>query len=328
MERRAYYNALRMNQYRDPSILVEDWQVCDYRKLSQQMLFSMMSEWDLYLDRTTFLSFAKESETPEELTDHLIGEAQLDETTIDRIYLILFELWRRFLPEKRCLSIFCDEIDYQIFTYNAQQIENSEPLENSIANLKQVLEDNEDLGEEPAELFSTIADNCANDLETFLYDFIAERIDLKNFSYAEELIEDFEEVVQDSKWFAILKARLLAEKDPSEAQDLIVSLVKKTASEKDLEFNFEMLFFLVHEGDQNLFLKAAKNTFSLLESEQDFQDLLQVCADYYQFLDKEDQEREILQILDDRKHISLQNSMDSSDPDLKKLRKILRVPND
>lgn len=325
MERRAYYNALRVNQYKDPSLAVEDWQICDYRKLSLATLFIMLSDFDLYLDRNSFLSFAEECETPEELTNTVIGDSAVNEETMDRIYLLVFELWRRLLPEKRCLSIFCDEIDHQIFAYNSHELDNPEPLENMIANLKQVLEDNADLGEEPAELFATIEENCANDIEGFLYDFIAEKIDHANHTYASELIDDFSDVAQDPKWFDLLKARLVAENDPAEAQEILSSLVKKTASEKDIDFNFEVLFFLVQEGDQNLFLKVIKNTFPILETEQDFQDLLYLCADFFQYLDKDNQEKEIHSILAERSQTLPENAFDLADPGIKNLKKILRV---
>ena len=83
MERRAYYNALRVNLHKDPSLVVQDWQICDYRKLSSATLFVMLAEFDLYLDRNSFLTFTEDYETPEELTDNLIADLNIDEESID-----------------------------------------------------------------------------------------------------------------------------------------------------------------------------------------------------------------------------------------------------
>ena len=92
-DRHALYNSLRLHWLLDPSIKVENWQVQDYRALALEALFEQLHHCNIKMDRSTFIAYAENFGTPEELADHLAADLQADTYLQDRIYLLIFELW-------------------------------------------------------------------------------------------------------------------------------------------------------------------------------------------------------------------------------------------
>lgn len=323
LERRALYNSLRMNWLLDPDMAVEPWQVDDYRNMPLENIFSRLKLQDIELDRTSFIALSEEYDSPEQLTEHLLTDPDSDERTQDQVYLLVFELWRRLLPEKPTLTIFCDELDHQVQLYDAGHSQNAEAIQDAIANLKMVLDENVDQGGDPMDVFEKVCSGCANDIESFLYDFIAEQIDEKNTSYAAELLDAFEDYVSDLKWFEFLRVRQLSTTDPEGANELLRKVIKESSAEPDLEFNLELLAFLVQGGDEKVFIGLVRQTIPLLQSEEDFQDLLTICADFYHLLDHELVEQKIQDILKKRSRIPFEKTIDLKDPDFMELFKAM-----
>lgn len=317
---RALYNLLRLNWLRDSSQQVEPWQVEDYRLLPLEILFQRLTLQGIHLDKRLFLQFAEETDTPEEMTEQLLQHSEVDETTHDQVYLVVFELWRRLIPEKPSLSIFCDELDHQITLYDTGEIANPETIEDTLSNFQVILEEHADDGGDPVELFETISHACANDLESFLYDFIAEQIDGNNISYASELLDAFSDCVSEVDWFDFLKAQVLSRSDPAAAQTILQQLIDDASS---LEFNLEILSFLVLTGDYKDFVRLVKKTVPLLVSEEDFQDLLTLCIDFYHQLDEDETEKAIQTILKMRSGRDLQKTFVQTDTDVSKLFKAM-----
>lgn len=323
IERRAFYNLLRMNWVLDPQLEVEQWQVEDYRKVNFEDLFSRLKSFTINLDKNRFIAMAEPYDTPEEFSDSLLPEAGNDASQQDQIYLLIFELWRRLKAEKPCLSVFCDELDQQIFLYDSDDLEDLEPLQDAVANLQNILEENVDQGHEPIEAWEYISAGCANDIESFLYDFIAEQIDSENYSYAQELLDAFTLYIKDPKWFDFLKARLVAIHDRVTAAEAIRRLAQEAFSEPDLEFNFEMLSFLIDEGEKEIFINLVKQSLLLLDREEDFQELLSICAEYCHQMEEEGQELAIQRLLEERGSRLGDEILHVEDPALNALIKIL-----
>jgi hypothetical protein len=112
----ALYNLIRMNWLEDPTLPVEPWQVEDYRLLPDEEIYSRLEKLGISIDQARFIEYALHFTSPEEMTETLWVDEELD--NFDQAYLLIFELWRRFLPEKQSLSIFCDELDYLIDRYD------------------------------------------------------------------------------------------------------------------------------------------------------------------------------------------------------------------
>ena len=314
MEPKTLYNLLRMNWLRDPTVTAEPWQVADYRHMPLETLFDQLGRLDIPLDRISFLALAEELDSPEDLTEHLIADKQVDTEAYDQIYLLLFELWRRFIPEKLCLSVFCDELDYQIELYDSGELTNFEMLEDVLSNLVIILNDNSEDDIDPKIIFQSISARCANDLETFFYDFITDQIENKNLPYATELLEDFGPYVSDSKWIELLKARVLTFTDIPKANYLIRQLMRRVADKPDPEFNMEVLSVFLQGCEKDLFLSLVNQTLPLIKTEEEFQDLLAISADYFHFLDEDQQEKALQKILKERSKIPLEQPLQHKHP--------------
>lgn len=312
-----------MNWLLDPNMDVEPWQVEDYRNMPLEAIFERLRLQEIELDRISFLALSDEYENPEDLAEHLLLSPDSDQRSQDQIYLLVFELWRRLLPEKPTLTIFCDELDYQIQQYDRGQLKNLEAIQDVLANLKVVLDENVDQGGDPPAVFDMVCSGCANDIESFIYDFIDEQIDEKNISYASELLDAFEEYINDIKWFDFLRLRQLSLTDPEGAILLLRKIILENSNHPDLVFNLEILSYLVQGGDEKIFMNLLKQTIPLLKSEEDFQDLLTICADFYHFLDLDQIEKKIQAILNNRSKIHSEKQIDPNDPDFTELFKAM-----
>jgi len=322
VERRVLYNTLRMHYQDDPDLDVEPWQITDYRREPTKLLIEQLSSFDIYLDTSSFIAYADSCDSPEELTDELLADTALDPEVEDYVYLLIFELWRRLLPEKQTMSLFCDELDYQISQFDQGKLESLEPLEDALANLQYLLNEEVDNGADPRELFEMIKELCANDIEDFLYNFIDLQIENDNLIYASEVLEGFHDYIDDPKWFALLKARLLVTSEPEEASELVGNLLKLTADDENIDFQIEFLTLLVQEGGKETFCQVLNRVIVLLHTEGEFQDLLSLCEDYFHCLDEEEKEHQIQKILSERGGLDPEDSIDQGDAHIAKLQNI------
>src|SRR5262249_5498720 len=127
---KALFNLLRINWLENRQGDVKPWQVEDLRDVDIQELFKRLKKLGLILDETTFYLYAENCNSPEEMNDHVWIEEE-DIEGRDQTYLLIFELWRRLLPDQLCLSIFCDELDQLIELYDKGELENEEPMQNA-----------------------------------------------------------------------------------------------------------------------------------------------------------------------------------------------------
>ena len=309
---KALYNLLRLNVREDPLIPHEPWAVEDLRSLSIEALFARLGKKGLVLDRPRFVGFAENSDTPEELTELLLADSA-DASTHDPVYLLLFELWRRLMPEKPSLSIFFDEFDHRIDLYDRDLLENDELIQDTLANLQEILEENVDAGVQPQEIFPSLEEESVHDIESFLYDYISDLLDSKNELYASELIEGFAPYMAEPSWFDLLRARLLSVSEVAEANQLVAQILKKSP---DLPLLFAILQFLSKAGDRELFVLAAKQALPLLETEEDFSEMLSLVSHYYQLLDLDALDQAVQRLMQRRKG-SARGPLNPEDPDLK-----------
>ena len=167
IERRALYHLLRMNWLNEPTLPVETWQVEDYRSYSLPQLFESLKKNKIHLDRTGFIAYADECESPEELSDHLIADHPYTPNQEDEIYLIIFDIWRRLMREKPSLSIVCNELDHQIYLYDHLILDNPNSLQDALLHFSELLHANADQGIPPEQALKLVSNHCANDIETF-----------------------------------------------------------------------------------------------------------------------------------------------------------------
>jgi hypothetical protein len=320
LQTKALYNLIRLNASETPSAAVEPWALEDLRSTSLESLFQTLGKAGIFLDKQSFISFAEESDTPEDLTEILLEESTSPQQ-YDQVYLSVFELWRRFLPEKQSLSIFCDELDFRIFLYDQDQLESDESIQDILANLKEVLDENIDEGAIPVESFDILTEYCAHDVEGFLYDYISDLLDSGNAIYASELIEGFCAYVSEPIWFDFLRARMLSFTDPAKANAEIARILDQNPTE-DTPFLFEVLRFLAVSGDHRLFIAVIQKILIHLQSEEEFEEVMEIAADYYRRLDKDEVETAIERLMKKRKNSHVQFSV--NDPDLRSFAESLK----
>ena len=259
IQTKAIYNLLRLNAQETSGADVEPWALENLRDISLDALFQRLSVWGISLDKNSFISFAAECDTPEDLAE-LLQEESVSPKQHDQVYLLIFELWRRFLPEKQSLSIFCD------------------------------------------------------DLEGFIYDYITELLDGGDVSYAQELAEGFFPFLPKSLWTQFLRARILSFSDPSKANAEVARILDKHP-DNETPFLFETLRFLSVSGEHRLFIAVIQKIIAQLQTEEEFEELLEIAADYYRRLDQDDVEMAIERLMKKR---SLKTfTFDPRDPDLK-----------
>ncbi len=315
-ERRSLYNSLRLSWLLNPDMPVEPWQVEDYRAIPLQALFDRLELQGIHLTRPLFIALSDPLESPEDLLENLVKDLEVDNKGKDQIYLLVFELWRRLVPEKLTLTIFCDELDYQIYSYDFGTLNNYEALQDTLEHLREILEENIELGVASEEAFELICSKCANNIEGFLYDFISERLDENNTLYARELFENFEGYIKNSNWFLFLKIRLLYSSDPDAANELLAKLLKNMNKQADVELDLDVLNFLGQKEDTAAFIAFLKQTLLHIEYEEDFKELLIICSDFCQQVQQEQTAKKIDSILKKRSSIDVQKTIHPTDPDL------------
>jgi hypothetical protein len=324
LERKALYNLLRMNWLADPSLEVEEWEVDDYRTWDPEDLIAVVAEFDGPSSRSAFLEEASPFDDPEQMTASLGSKQETEKE--DRLYLALFELWRRWLPERPSLSIFCDDLDRQIQQYDAGEAAAVEQLADTVASLQDLLDESADDGHDPEEVFGQVAARCANDLAGFLYDYISDQIDGGSHSYASELIEGYLPYLKNDPWFAFLRAKLTAVSDIDQANRMLKEILDSKTS--TLELNLEMLQFLSQSGDRDLFIEVAHKSLPLLEREEDLLELLESVAQYYRCLDCDALETRINSLIEERSEFAPEQKLRSRNSVLKQVRALLAAPHE
>jgi hypothetical protein len=312
---RALFNLLGMNWAEDEEIQVEPWQVENYRSLALETLFEKLGELKISFNKQRFIEYAGSCDAPEELADALWIEGD-DPSEHDKIYLIVFELWRRLLPEKQSLSIFCDELDHLIDLYDRGELASDEPLQTALTELARILDESVDRGQPPKEVFKALSEHCAHDLESFIYDLAATQIDQGNNILASELTDNFFAYIEDERWFEFLLARLTFEADEEEAHFMIDRLMEQLQEEPDFELLLEIARFTATKGVKGHFYRAALEARPCLQVEEDFQELLALSCEFLRFFDQDAMHAECTDILKRRASTPPEKELRPSDRDL------------
>jgi hypothetical protein len=282
---------LRLSAKEDPSIEAEPWALEDLREVPTDALWKKLGRLKISLGPEELVKFAEECDGPEMLTDLLLDETKSDQ--YDQLYLVLFELWRRHFPERASLSIFCDELDFQIDRYDNEALQSDEPIQDGLANLLEILEGHVDEGMSAQEAFKSVSTYFANDLSTFLYDYIADLLDQENALYAAELLEEFTPYMPNSIRFECLSARLVSETDVVRANQMIRELLDKELEPDQL---FDLLQLLAAIGDHDLFQTAIKKLLPFVQEEEDIEEMMDLAVEYYRRLDLDRLEQAVLRI--------------------------------
>lgn len=265
---RALYNFLQIQQQEDPSKTAEPWQLIDYRAVSEKELLLYLPS---SISKETFLLYADSCDTPEDLLECLWVEEEKIAGQ-EKAYLAIFELWRRWLPNKQSLSIFCDELDHLIAKFDSGE-EIEEEARVLLDDLEDILHNNMQEKMSPQQVFSLISEYTAHDIAAFLFDYILNLIENHDEIFATSLIEAFEDYVPQKKWFTLLKAYLLSASQVEVWSHLIHRLLEEEEESPSTAFLTELFYFLQGVEDKPLLTKCEELLFPLI-SEEEKDDLL------------------------------------------------------
>ncbi len=322
---RALFNSLRMNCLKDPTFEVEPWQIEDLTTVSTEALFQRLRDLGIVLEEKSFLLYAENCDSPEELIECLWIDEE-EGANRDKGYLIVFELWKRLFPDRASLSIFCDQLDALIALYDLGELEDEAPLEDALLVLEDSLDDTADTEGNAKEVFDLVRSYCAHDLEQFLFNYITDQIDEGDVVYASELVEEFYAYVSDPLSFDCLRARCCIFTDIQEANQIFERILSQLEEEPDVDLLLSIADSLIHRGDVRLFLLALKQAVAHLETEAQFQEILEMLKEHYRCLDREKEQSAVEKMLSSRLSYPADRRFDTSDPMLSQFLKFLKLP--
>lgn len=322
LHRRALYNLMHLAQPQDLDQL-ENWQKENYRECDENTLFERLQKLGIGIPNLpTFIQLAEEFDSPDDLTEELTRKKEPLEQ--DKVYLCIFELWRRFLPEKRCPSVFCDELDHQFTQHLRGNLDLQEELQEIIDYFKQILDDHVDEGADPQVVLRSFQTYCAHNLERFLFEYTLNVIESGNLDYAYDLLEGFYSYLSEPIWFDFLIARIAMTQDPEEGTRYLSKLIKKVDS---LELAEEILVYLSQTQNHPLFCQLALKTLPLLEKEEELKEFLDMCALHFENMDLKEGRDEFNALIEKRKQINFDSPILKGDADVKCIKKLLDQKN-
>ncbi|MBS0624153.1 MAG: hypothetical protein JSS62_05975 [Verrucomicrobia bacterium] len=270
--KKAHYNFLFFST--PDEALNLSWETTNYRSFTpSQLLHSLQGICASFTSLENFEQIAQNFDSPEDMAEALCPK---NASSPDFFFLLIFELWRHVAPEKRSVSVFCDELDHQIASYYRGGEEQEEEVLDTLEYLKQILDDNVDSGVQATDILPALQDACCHDIEAFLYDYILAQIEEKQYDLAAELLEGFYPYLTYPDWFDYLAIRLEMAHNPQHGHQHLLALIERV---EDVQLALEILDFLAQTADP-LFKILLPYTLALLNTEGDLLDLLQCCASY------------------------------------------------
>jgi len=305
-QQKALLNLVRFNYLDDSKTKCKSWHKEDHRRIPIRELLTRLEASGLYLDKIRFIGMAHQYGSPEAFAEDFIDLH--NQNSFEPFFLAIFELWRRLLPNHQTISIFCDELDQRIYSYDKGMLSNDELIQNALAHLEELLDEHVDTGAHPEKLFEYVCSFCAHDIESFLYDYIYELIEDGNKVYASELIDSFYPYISDVKWFDFLRIKLFAATDVLEVNVILKNILKDIEKSNDIAFYLTLLRFMVKIGDRSLFIELVRKTLRLINKNQELEVLLLIVLHFYRCIDQEDIERKT------QRYISFLSKKRKNDP--------------
>jgi hypothetical protein len=293
---KALYNALRLSE---PDASLASWKTQNLRVVPLEKLFSTLTSLGLHLDKDSFLAYAEECDSPEDLLALLISDSidRLSQEDIDHIFLLLFELFRRLIPEKKPLSIVADEIDQHIFLYDDGDDTVSEELLSLLHEYLRILQQGVDEGLTPSQAFKTSEASFAHDIARFLFDFIEERMDVEGEKWATSLLDDFQPFMPQKEWFECLRIQLSKQQNREKALEQAAAFFEKMNLKKDegRSLALAIINFFAKEREKKLFLSCALRLLDVIEASEELSDLVEIMCSFLEELGDEELSSLILQ---------------------------------
>ncbi len=304
---RSKFNLLQYNKRDDPTLKFDEWQIRNYRALSDKELFSGLEILGVSLNEKQLFQLVETVKSPEEI------DFQLSKEKAEEAYLYIFELWRRKCPDQKTISIFCDSLDALIDLYDQGELIEDETL---LIELFDILDESVDEGLKPKTVYKKLTSYLAHDLSSFFYNYIYDQIDKSNEMEASEWLENIYEYVEGNLWFEFLRVRLLSGASSEDATAMMSRFLEKLKEKPDIELSFELLYFLIETGHKELFINTYKHVLKEIKHEDHFMEMLEIIFAFYSLNDLEREENLIRELIQERKKIPLHQKIGPEDKEL------------
>lgn len=239
---RGFYNTLLFSS----SEIKEKWQIEDYKKLSIDQLLQRLVKENIHVTESSLKEYMQNAESPEDLTDILCPEDEGTES-FEKSYLVIFELWKRLMPKKETLSIFCDKLDHLIQAYD----EGSQVADELVKALNDLMKIFEDLcagGLSQKEAYDLFSSYLAQDLETFIYDFLCDLIEAGEKTLAFDLIFGFYDFLHDKPALDLLKTTINLIENPEDSEGVFLNTIEKIFEKKRHNLILDAIYFTHDNG--------------------------------------------------------------------------------
>ncbi|MCF7851996.1 MAG: hypothetical protein K9M07_02010 [Simkaniaceae bacterium] len=290
---RALYNLLQLTHLDVKRDKVKPWQIESYRNLTDDQLLQRLHHLKIFLDLDSFIIFAGNSNSPEDLLQYLVSNESNREKA-EQVYLIIFELWRRHLSHKHALSIFCDELDFLMSTYDSGDLSNVDDLYAQLIEFCDLFDESLDAGQSVEMIYSYFTSYLAHDVDHFVYDFSSDLIRSHNETAASEIIDRFEDYSPNKLQYDFLKLKLLFTSDAFDTEAMLSRFAEQIIEEKNGNLGLDFLRFLLEEGEFSHFFKFFFDLLKLISNQGQFSHLAKIAMEYTKTLDKRHKHRLIL----------------------------------
>lgn len=264
----------------------DDWKSCNWRARRIEDLFEELDRLGVHFDRRQFLSWASESDSPEDLLSLIMPDEYetLSSDTVDHVYLIIFELWRRLIPERRPLSIVADDIDHAIVEYDKREDDDIGPVQvltKLLFEYIRILQSAQDqLDEQDSEerkallmkgyttqahaLFGMTEPYFVHEIGRFIFDFVIEELTYETLYDFSPIVEGIHPFLVPVLWADSMLAHLVWYTDETRAIELNREIAKKVIalsskeSVIDTSLFFSALLLAAKAGDRETFFSMMR----------------------------------------------------------------------
>lgn len=258
---RGFYNTLLFSS----SEVKEKWQIEDYTKLSVDQLLKRLFKENIHVNESSLKEYMQNAESPEDLTDILCQEEE-GSASFEKTYLVIFELWKRLEPNKESLSIFCDKLDHLIHAYDEGQTV-AEELIKALTDLMKIFEDMCASGLSQKETYELFSSYLAQDLETFIYDFLSDLIEAGEKTLAFDFIFGLYDFLEDKLALDLLKTTVNLIENPDCSENVFLNTLEKIFEKKRYNLILDAIYFTHDNGFISLSKKIASDLFSTLKGD-------------------------------------------------------------
>lgn len=259
---RGFYNTLLFSS----SPIKEKWQIEDYTLLSTAQLLQRLIKENIHITENALKEYMESAQSPEDLTDILCPEEE-GSVLFEKCYLIIFELWKKLAPHKETLSIFCDKLDHLIHAYDEGRPVADE-LVKALNDLMKIFEDLCASGLSQKETYALFSSYLAQDLETFIYDFLCDLIEAGEKTLAFDFIFGFYDFFHDKPALDLLKTTINLIENPDDSETVFLNTIEKIFEKKRHNLILDAIYFAHDNGFIPMSKKIAHDLLSKLKGDE------------------------------------------------------------